>query len=159
MQAITTKYFGPTEKKGSRIRASWDRESFFVEVDNGLSMDENHKRAAFAMLARNPHAKGYSLVEGSLEKMRVWVLVPAVSDEKFIVGHTANGFSMLGYAGTYDGDRMTGADLRGYDAIVRVEPFDENKPEHHEFIATRAYAIKRDAQRKDEQENRRAFGN
>lgn len=157
MYAITTKYFGPTEKKGSRIRASWDRESFFVDVDNGLSIDENHKRAAYAMLARNEHAKKYRLVEGGLEKMRVWVLVP---ESKYIVGYTENDeFSMLGLAGTYNGERMTGADGRGYDGIVRVEPFDENSPKHYEFIATAAYYLRRDQGRRYEQENSRPFGN
>ncbi len=66
---------------------------------------------------------------------------------KFMVGYTDSGFSMLGYAGTLSGDRMLGADRRGYDGIVRTEPFDPSMPAHAEYIGTAKWAVERDARR------------
>ena len=69
------------------------------------------------------------------------------ADSTFMVGYTAEGFAMLGYAGTLVGDRMLGSDLRGYVGIERTEPFDPMNPAHAEFIGFRAYAVNRDAKR------------
>lgn len=65
------------------------------------------------------------------------------SDRPFIVGYGPHGFSMLGMAGSFYGLGMTGSDLRNYDCITRVEPFDSAKPEHREFIPLRDYALRR----------------
>jgi len=52
MQAITTKYFGPGNARGSRLKAECDRGSLTVEWDYSQGVDENHARAARALLDR-----------------------------------------------------------------------------------------------------------
>lgn len=69
------------------------------------------------------------------------------SDRPFIVGYGPHGFTMLGVAGSFVGLGMIGSDLRHYDCITRIEPFDSAKPEHGEFIALRDYALRRMARR------------
>lgn len=49
MQAIETRYCGPTETKGSRIRASCDGGSLYVSYDNALGREENHYAAVKAL--------------------------------------------------------------------------------------------------------------
>jgi hypothetical protein len=46
MQAIETKYLGPTDMRGSRVRAKAEAGSVIVPWDHALSLDENHTRAA-----------------------------------------------------------------------------------------------------------------
>ncbi len=65
------------------------------------------------------------------------------SDSRFIVGYGPDGFSMLGMAGSFYGQGMTGSDLRQYECITHTEPFDSTKPEHREFIPFRDYALRR----------------
>lgn len=48
MQAITTKYIGPANVKGSRVKASAAAGSLTLEWDDRLNSDNNHKRAAEA---------------------------------------------------------------------------------------------------------------
>lgn len=45
MQAIKTRYCGPTDTKGSRIRASCDGGSVSVPYDSALDTDANHYAA------------------------------------------------------------------------------------------------------------------
>jgi hypothetical protein len=52
MQAITTKYYGPGNVRGSRLKAECDRGSLTVEWDYSLGVDENHATAARALLDR-----------------------------------------------------------------------------------------------------------
>jgi hypothetical protein len=52
MLAIVTKYYGPTNTKGSRIVASYDGRRATVAYDHGLSIDGNHKKAAKAFAAK-----------------------------------------------------------------------------------------------------------
>ena len=46
MQAITTKYFGPTDHRGSRVKAVCEAGSLTVAWDDALSSEENHALAA-----------------------------------------------------------------------------------------------------------------
>jgi hypothetical protein len=46
MQAIETRYCGPTETKGSRIRASCYGGSLYVPYSHELDPEENHYAAA-----------------------------------------------------------------------------------------------------------------
>lgn len=48
MQTINTKYIGPTNTKGSRIKATHSGKSLSVTLsyDYGLNADENHLQAA-----------------------------------------------------------------------------------------------------------------
>lgn len=45
MQAITTKYLGPTNTKGSRIKATCWLKTVTVSWDYALGVEDNHKAA------------------------------------------------------------------------------------------------------------------
>lgn len=49
-QAIVTKYIGPTNFKGSRIRAKCDAKSIIVNWDSSLGVSENHAKAALSLI-------------------------------------------------------------------------------------------------------------
>jgi len=49
-QAITTKYFGPTNTRGSRVKASCEAGSLTVSWDYALGIEDNHKAAAAALI-------------------------------------------------------------------------------------------------------------
>ena len=51
MQAITTKYLGPTNTKGSRIKATCWLKSKTVPWDYSLNTDQNHNAAIDALIA------------------------------------------------------------------------------------------------------------
>lgn len=46
MQAITTKYLGPTNYRGSRVKATAQAKSITIEWDDALNATANHSRAA-----------------------------------------------------------------------------------------------------------------
>ncbi len=48
-QAIVTKYLGPTNFRGSRVKASAQAGSVTVSWDDALDSDANHTRAAEAL--------------------------------------------------------------------------------------------------------------
>ena len=48
-QAIITKYFGPSNSKGSRINASAAAGSITIGLDNALNVERNHAKAAEAL--------------------------------------------------------------------------------------------------------------
>lgn len=52
MQAITTKYIGPTNFKGARVKASSQAGSVTVSWDHALNVDENHAAAARALASK-----------------------------------------------------------------------------------------------------------
>ena len=52
MQAITTKYAGPTNSRGSRIIAKCAAGSNTVAYDYALNIDANHRAAALALVAK-----------------------------------------------------------------------------------------------------------
>ena len=49
MQAITTKYIGPTNYKPGRIKATCQAAKITVSWDHALSMEANHDMAALAL--------------------------------------------------------------------------------------------------------------
>lgn len=50
MKAIITKYHGPTDTRGTRVRAKEpDGKSLFVYWDHSLDSEKNHVRAANAL--------------------------------------------------------------------------------------------------------------
>lgn len=59
MQAITTKYFGPTGTKGSRIKAHCNAGSVTIPYPHELSGEDVHKAAALALVKKlgwdDPH--------------------------------------------------------------------------------------------------------
>lgn len=46
MQAIVTKYLGPTNFRGSRVKASAQAGSIIINWDDALNSEENHDLAA-----------------------------------------------------------------------------------------------------------------
>lgn len=52
MQAIETRYFGPTNTLGSRIKASCERGSITVQWDYSLGIRDNHRAAVVRLLAK-----------------------------------------------------------------------------------------------------------
>jgi hypothetical protein len=50
MQAIKTKYLGPTNYRGSRIKASCQAKSLTLSWDHALNPDKNHIAAAKALV-------------------------------------------------------------------------------------------------------------
>lgn len=46
MQAILTRYFGPTNTRGSYIKASCEAKTIKVPWDHALNVDDNHRAAA-----------------------------------------------------------------------------------------------------------------
>lgn len=51
-QAITTKFHGPTDSRGSRYSARCEAGRVTVAADDGLSDHENHKAACLALLRK-----------------------------------------------------------------------------------------------------------
>ena len=52
MQAITTRYLGPTNCRGSRIVAQCAARRIIVSWDYELNTEDNHKAAAKALIAQ-----------------------------------------------------------------------------------------------------------
>lgn len=48
-QAITTKYIGPTNYRGSRVKASASAGSVTLDWDSAMNLDGNHAAAAQAL--------------------------------------------------------------------------------------------------------------
>lgn len=48
-QAIVTKYYGPTDARGSRVKATAEAGSVTVGWDHALDIQENHQQAARAL--------------------------------------------------------------------------------------------------------------
>jgi hypothetical protein len=51
-QAIETKYLGPTNTKGSRVKAKSPAGSVTISWDYGLNTRDNHRAAAEALAAK-----------------------------------------------------------------------------------------------------------
>lgn len=52
MQAIETKYLGPTNFRGARIKASAEVGSITISWDHALNVEENHDVAARALITK-----------------------------------------------------------------------------------------------------------
>ncbi|MFA7250090.1 MAG: hypothetical protein WC273_10725 [Dehalococcoidia bacterium] len=66
MQAIQTKYHGPTNSTGSRITARCDAGRLTVPYDYALNIDGNHRAAAEALLVKVGWDNLHSLASGTL---------------------------------------------------------------------------------------------
>lgn len=81
MQSIFTKYHGPTNKRGSRIKATASGgASITISVDNAMSVEKNHDAAAIALCKKIGWEK-CKLVKGGGErgKGNVYVMLPKSS--------------------------------------------------------------------------------
>lgn len=63
-QAIVTKFFGPTNSKGSRIKASCEAGSIWFEYNHRYNSDQNHMLAVLSLL-RKLGWKGWWTVGGT----------------------------------------------------------------------------------------------
>lgn len=75
MQAIRTRYFGPTNSRGSRIQAKCEAGSVTIGYDHSLNIEGNHRAACVALIAKmewtDPH---YSpMVGGQFDHDYYWV--------------------------------------------------------------------------------------
>lgn len=74
MQAIKTRYLGPTNTKGSRIKASCDAKSIIVPWDYEKSTTDNHWAACIALKERLGWTGNMAM--GSLGGDFVFVFLP-----------------------------------------------------------------------------------
>jgi hypothetical protein len=51
-QAIVTKFLGPTDTRGSRVKATCEAGSLTLGWDHSLNSEANHRRAAEALCAK-----------------------------------------------------------------------------------------------------------
>ncbi len=74
-QAIQTSYHGPTNHRGSRVKATCDAQTMWVPWDYSLGAEENH-RAAAEQLARGLGWLGLSekLQGGRVGGKAYWVV-------------------------------------------------------------------------------------
>lgn len=98
-QAILTKYIGPTNHRGARVRAWCQAGSIMMPWDDGLDVDGNHDRAAHRLASqfRWLDSKGTRLVGGGLPDGtgnayivtgRLPSLVPDDSEDSELFGDT-----------------------------------------------------------------------
>jgi hypothetical protein len=83
MQAIVTKYHGPTNSQGPRVKASAEAGSITLLWDHALDSDANHEVAARALLAKLGWDVRSDIVGGTMPRHcshhNCYVLVPRVS--------------------------------------------------------------------------------
>lgn len=86
MQAITTKYFGPTNFRGGRIKASAQRGSVTVAYNHALNIEGNHRAAIDALVVKfvNEDAKKY----GTDVTLNPW-------NRPYVVGAMITGFAAV----------------------------------------------------------------
>ncbi len=91
-QAITTKFLGPTNHHGSRIKATCEAGSLYFECDDALDIDDNHAMAA-AMLASRYGWLGHAYI-GTLSTLAI----PAAFAKSYAMGGTHQGFTCVAMA-------------------------------------------------------------
>jgi len=84
MKAITTKYHGPSNVKGSRYSAFDGDNRVILSADDSLNSDENHQRAALALMEKLNWTG--QLIGGHTKDGMVWVFdspnAPMIGREK-----------------------------------------------------------------------------
>lgn len=81
-QAITTKFLGPTNARGSRVKASCDAGSITVSWEYALNSEDNHKAAARALIAKLGWDDGRGEWFGGSDSGAGYVFVNAVDYAK-----------------------------------------------------------------------------
>ena len=79
-QAITTKYHGPTDTRGSRISARAEPGRIYVPYDHALDIAENHAAAAHAYAQKYGWTEYNDYVGGGTQDGYVFVAVPQTAD-------------------------------------------------------------------------------
>lgn len=78
MKAITTKFHGPTNSKGSRYSAiDSDNNRVTISTDYALNSDENHRRAAVALCTKMAWNGAEGLIGGGTKDGMVFVFGPS----------------------------------------------------------------------------------
>lgn len=78
-KAIKTQYYGPRNFPVSRIVASdSDNNRITVPYNDGMSNDENHRKAAYAL--RDKMGWRGELIDGGVKDGRVWVFLPPLNN-------------------------------------------------------------------------------
>ena len=87
MQAIQTRFYGPTNHKGARIKAECAAGSVFVSYEYGLSTDKAHWEAAKALIVKMGWEKyeGKWICGGSIDGKGYVFVNDAFDCDKFIV--------------------------------------------------------------------------
>lgn len=77
MQAIRTKYHGPTNTKCSRFSAKCEAGQVYVNYNHSLNLDDNHKAACMALVKKlGWDEDGYgNVVGGEFDGCMYWVFV------------------------------------------------------------------------------------
>jgi hypothetical protein len=86
MQAIVTKYIGPTNVRGSRVKATAQAGSVTLHWDNSLNSDQNHKAAALALATKLDWSYGQWVSGGLPDGTTAWVCHDGREDESFTLG-------------------------------------------------------------------------
>ena len=87
-QAIITKYLGPTDRRGSRVKATAEAGSVTLEWNDALDIIDNHWAAALALANRYGWLERCHLRAGGTAEGYFWVLVSNGEWEKIITGGT-----------------------------------------------------------------------
>ncbi len=94
-QAITTKYIGPTNVKGSRVKATAAAGSVTLHWDDSLNPDNNHTAAALALANKfgwsgrwhgggNPDGRGNVYVVETGDNQDGFICLPITTKEETI---------------------------------------------------------------------------
>jgi hypothetical protein len=85
MKAIRTRYYGPTNTKGSKIVATdGDRNSISIGYPYGLNSDEGHELAAYLLMQKMGWTN--ELVGGGFQNDMYWTMVERL-DRNAIPGY------------------------------------------------------------------------
>lgn len=76
IQAISTKYLGPTNNRGSRIKATCAAKSIVVSYKSELSLPQNYENAARSLMQSLGWDKTSDIVSGYTKDGCVHVQVP-----------------------------------------------------------------------------------
>lgn len=84
MQAIETRYFGPTDSKGSRVKATCEAGSVTLSWDDGKDSTGNHDAAARNLILRLgwDNAKRGAWYRGAVKGSRGYVYVCSYMGER-----------------------------------------------------------------------------
>jgi hypothetical protein len=81
MQAITTRFLGPTNFRGSRVKAQCEAGSVIVSWDHALDPEGNHKAACAALLSKLGWHKATTIWHGGcLPDCKGWAFIPVPVD-------------------------------------------------------------------------------
>jgi hypothetical protein len=79
MQSIRTRYFGPSNVKGSRIQAKCEAKTIYMGYDPALDVSENHRAACRALLLAIGWKNAAPMVGGYFDNDMHWVFQNDIS--------------------------------------------------------------------------------